>query len=170
MTWVPGTSTISHNVYFGTSSPGTLQGNQTSSKFAPALLLPNKTYYWRIDEVKSGGTTTGDVWSFKTGNFAASQPNKTTYARNESINVTFSNGPGNKKDWIGIYAANSAYGPGGVPSLDWKYLNGSQTAPNKGIKNGTIVFAGRPSAGTFVIRFFANDGFTLLDEVSITVL
>jgi endonuclease/exonuclease/phosphatase (EEP) superfamily protein YafD len=168
MTWVPGTNTTSHNVYFGPTSPGTLQTNQALSKFSPGRLNPNTTYFWRVDEVKAGGTTTGDVWSFKTGNFAWSQPSKTTYAPNETISVTFGNGPSNKKDWIGIYAVGSAYGPGNVPALDWKYLNGSQAAPNKAVKNGTINFTGR-TAGSYVVRFFANDGFTLLDEVPVSV-
>lgn len=168
MTWVPGTSAISHHVYFGPTSPGTLLTNQTLSKFSPGRLNPNTTYFWRVDEVKASGTTTGDVWSFKTGNFAWSQPGKTSYAPNEIISIPFGNGPGNKKDWVGVYAAGSAYGPGNVPALDWKYLNGSQTAPKKAIKNGTITFAGR-AAGLYVLRFFANDGFTLLDEVPFSV-
>ncbi|HTD85396.1 MAG TPA: endonuclease/exonuclease/phosphatase family protein, partial [Candidatus Binatia bacterium] len=43
MTWVPGTSALSHNVYFGTTNPGTFRGNQTASKFIPGLLAPSTT-------------------------------------------------------------------------------------------------------------------------------
>jgi endonuclease/exonuclease/phosphatase family metal-dependent hydrolase len=170
MTLVPGTGATSHNVYFGTASPGTFQGNQTASKFIPGLLAPNTIYYWRVDEVKATGTVTGDVWSFKTGNFSWAQPGKTNYARNESITVSFGNGPGNKKDWIGLYQKDSAYGPGGVPSIDWYYLNNSKTAPKRASTSGSITFAnGLPSAGTYEVRFFANDGHFLLDAAQFTV-
>ncbi|HXF10361.1 MAG TPA: endonuclease/exonuclease/phosphatase family protein [Desulfuromonadaceae bacterium] len=171
LTWVPGTSTTSHNVYFGTTSPGNFVGNVSAdSLFNPGRLAPNTTYYWRVDEVKSGGNVTGNVWSFKTGNFSWADPGKANYAKNETITVNFGNGPGNKADWIGIYAAGSAYGPGNVPSIKWNYLNGTQTAPKRGVKSGSITFAGgMPTAGNYVIRFFSNDGFFLLDEVPITV-
>jgi hypothetical protein len=64
--WMPGTGATSHDVYFGTTSPGTFQGNQISSVFDPGTLSDSTTYYWRIDELSAGGTTTGDVWSFTT--------------------------------------------------------------------------------------------------------
>jgi len=57
----------SHDVYFGTSSPGTFQGNQTLATFDPGPMAPSTTYYWRIDGVNAWGKTTGTVWSFTTG-------------------------------------------------------------------------------------------------------
>jgi len=67
LSWTAGPTATSHDVYFGTSSPGTFQGNQTGTTFDPGTLLPNTTYYWCIDEHNEGGTVTGDVWSFTTG-------------------------------------------------------------------------------------------------------
>jgi len=67
LSWTPGAGATSHDVYFGTESPGTFQRNQTNATFFPVTLLTNKTYYWRIDEINSGGKTTGTVWSFTTG-------------------------------------------------------------------------------------------------------
>jgi len=58
------------DVYFGTNpnpGPSEFQGNQTQTTFDPGYLGKNVWYYWRIDEVNAGGTTTGVVWSFKTG-------------------------------------------------------------------------------------------------------
>lgn len=66
LSWTAGASATSHDVYFGTASPGTFQGNHASTTFDPGTLLPNTTYYWRIDEKNAGGTTTGDIWSFTT--------------------------------------------------------------------------------------------------------
>jgi hypothetical protein len=59
-------------VYFGTDPiPGVneFQGNQTGTTFDPGTLDAGTTYYWRIDEVGSGGTTTGVVWSFTTARY-----------------------------------------------------------------------------------------------------
>jgi hypothetical protein len=53
-------------VYFGTSSPGTLRGNQTATTYDTGTMANSTTYYWRIDEKNASGTTTGDVWSFTT--------------------------------------------------------------------------------------------------------
>jgi len=79
--WSPGISAISHNVYLGENfndvnegAESTFYGNQTltylTAGFAgmpyPDGLVPGTTYYWRIDEVETDGTTIhkGDVWSF----------------------------------------------------------------------------------------------------------
>jgi len=66
LSWIAGSRATSHDVYFGTTSPGTFQGNQAATTFNPGTMNNEQTYYWRIDEVNSGGTTVGDVWSFTT--------------------------------------------------------------------------------------------------------
>jgi hypothetical protein len=43
------------------------RGNRTFTKFYPGLLTRYTTYYWRIDEICSGGITKGIVWRFTTG-------------------------------------------------------------------------------------------------------
>ena len=68
LTWTAGTGTSSHDVYFGTSNPPTFRQNQTAVSFSPGVLVNNTLYYWRIDEKNVLGTTTGDVWSFRTIN------------------------------------------------------------------------------------------------------
>jgi hypothetical protein len=64
--WAAGSGATSHDVYFGTVSPGTFQGNQTGTIFDTGTMSNNTIYYWHIDEKNAGGTTTGDVWSFTT--------------------------------------------------------------------------------------------------------
>lgn len=66
LSWLPGSNTLSHNIYFGDTSPGLFRGNQTNATFTPAVLAAGAAYYWRVDEVKASGTVTGDVWSFTT--------------------------------------------------------------------------------------------------------
>jgi len=66
LSWTAGTGATSHDVYFGTTSPGDFQGNQPGTTFDPGTLSYSTAYYWRIDEVNDSGTTTGDVWSFTT--------------------------------------------------------------------------------------------------------
>jgi hypothetical protein len=66
LSWTPGTYATSHDVYFGTTSPGIFQGNQIATTFDPGTMAMGTKYYWRIDEVGSSGTTTGAIWSFTT--------------------------------------------------------------------------------------------------------
>jgi len=68
LSWTTGSGATSHDVYFGTTSPGTFQGNQSSATYDPGTMDANTAYYWRIDEKNAYGTTTGSVWSFTTGN------------------------------------------------------------------------------------------------------
>jgi hypothetical protein len=70
LTWVAGANASSHDVYFGTDATpdeGEFRGNQTGTGFDPGDLAESTTYYWRIDETNSNGTTTGAVWRFTTG-------------------------------------------------------------------------------------------------------
>jgi len=88
LSWdVTGEGTLTSDVYFGTNQTdvtngtgGTFKGNQATTTYEPGILELNTTYYWRIDEVSEGGTTTGDVWSFTTVVFLPppGQPNSPT--------------------------------------------------------------------------------------------
>jgi len=75
LSWGPGATAITHDVYFGTAQAdvaagtgGTFKGNQPAATYTPAGLLNGTTYYWRIDEVEADRTTKykGDVWRFTT--------------------------------------------------------------------------------------------------------
>ncbi len=74
LSWTAGTGAASHNVYFGTSSPGTFRGNRTATTFDPGTLDFNTPYYWRIDEVNGPNTIAGDVWTFRTISGLAKNP------------------------------------------------------------------------------------------------
>jgi len=68
--WRAGQGSVSHDVYFGTTAdlgPDQLASQQTENQYTAAGLVPDQTYYWRIDEVADDGTVaTGDVFSFWT--------------------------------------------------------------------------------------------------------
>ena len=65
--WDAGSGAVSHDIYFGTTNPPPFLRNQTAASFYQAGLTYRTRYYWRIDEVSAGGTTTGVVWNFTTG-------------------------------------------------------------------------------------------------------
>ncbi|MCC5840873.1 MAG: exo-alpha-sialidase [Opitutales bacterium] len=75
LSWSAQGGVTSHEVYFGTDRPGAFMGNQTGTTFAPGALLPNTTYYWRIDQRNASGLTIGEVWSFST----PARPSGVTY-------------------------------------------------------------------------------------------
>lgn len=64
--WLAGAETASHMVYFGATNPPPFAGEQAETSFDAGTMSLNTTYYWRIDEKNSAGTTTGPVWSFTT--------------------------------------------------------------------------------------------------------
>jgi len=66
LSWMPGVTATSHDVYFGSSSQPAFIGNQTETSYDPGMLEKGKTYYWRVDEVDADGITIhkGNVWSF----------------------------------------------------------------------------------------------------------
>jgi len=64
LSWSAGYGASSHDVYFGTTDPPPFIRNQTATTFDPGTMDSSTVYYWRIDEVNSGGRTTGEVWTF----------------------------------------------------------------------------------------------------------
>jgi hypothetical protein len=81
LSWQPGPKAASFDVYLGDDFDSvkdgtgeTFRGSQTSPYFVvgfpgypyPDGLVPGTTYYWRVDELQTDGTTVhkGSVWSF----------------------------------------------------------------------------------------------------------
>jgi Tol biopolymer transport system component len=92
LSWTAGIGAASYDVYFGMSSPGTFQGNQSDTTFDPGTMVHGSTYYWRIDAVSAWGKTTGTVWSFTTvySDLQAKNPNPSNGAYNVSITADLS--------------------------------------------------------------------------------
>ena len=78
LSWIPALGVIAqepHHVYFGESYDEVLNGTGDTDKglfakanYDPGMLLPGKTYYWRIEEqigqYRESYYVDGDVWSF----------------------------------------------------------------------------------------------------------
>ncbi|MHC4739148.1 MAG: beta strand repeat-containing protein [Planctomycetota bacterium] len=113
LSWTAGTGSTSSDVYFGTSSPGTFQGNQTAATFDPGTMTNDTTYYWRIDEINAEGTTTGNVWNFTTivaAPGAASSPSPANSATDVSITADLSWSAGSGATSRDVYFGTSSPG------------------------------------------------------------
>jgi len=82
LSWSHSFPAASHDVYFGTDWDDVNDANKSSSEYKGSQNLEddtydpcgplglNKTYYWRIDEVNDTNVWKGDVWHFRTINYA----------------------------------------------------------------------------------------------------
>jgi hypothetical protein len=74
LSWMPNTTAVSQDVYFGTdhddiddgmTTSSVYMGRQDANSYDPGLLEFGQTYYWRVDQVAAGGSVVkGNVWSF----------------------------------------------------------------------------------------------------------
>lgn len=93
---------------------------------------------------------------------------KPSYAPGEAISITFTNGPANAKDWIGVYPEGVL--PGAASSTLWRYVDGT-TSGKVGVPNGTVTFgAGLTKAGRYTAYLLANDGYDILAREPIAVV
>ncbi len=93
--------------------------------------------------VISFGVAIGMLSAYATAQLGDAAPTvtleKSTYGSGENIVVNFSNGPGNKGDWIAVYAKGVVPGSGIFTEL-WYYSNGKREAGENGASEGTVVF------------------------------
>jgi len=67
LSWTAGDGAVTRDVYFGTVNPPVTKvlSDTTDLTYNPGL-IGGRTYYWRVDEKNSVGTTTGVIWRFTT--------------------------------------------------------------------------------------------------------
>lgn len=92
---------------------------------------------------------------------------KMTYAPGEAITLTFTNGPANPKDWVGIYPEGVV--PGSVGSTLWKYVDDTE-AGTTGVANGSVTFGGGlATVGQYTAYLLMDDGYTVLASEPVRV-
>ena len=80
LSWTAADNATSHEVYLGLDKDTVRSAGTTSPEYKgpralgaesydAGLLEPDTTYYWRIDEVYTGNTVKGPIWSFTVGSY-----------------------------------------------------------------------------------------------------
>ena len=87
---------------------------------------------------------------------------KTSYESNEDIVASWTDGPGNSADWIGIYPRGITPSSG---SSGWLYVNGTQSA-TAGVADGSVTFTPSflPGPGSWTAWYLLDDGYTPATE------
>jgi 5'-nucleotidase/UDP-sugar diphosphatase len=90
------------------------------------------------------------------------------YLPGETIVATFTEGPGNLKDWIGVYPEGVT--PGSVGSTIWFYTDGTKSGTQSRAA-GTVTFpGGLTGVGPWTAYFLLNDGYEILAETAFSVV
>jgi len=89
----------------------------------------------------------------------------TTATPGQSVTVTVANGPGNPRDWVGLHVSSAA----DTTYLDWKFLDGTRTAPVTGLTSATLTFTMPSTPGTYNFRLFAPGYTKLATSPTVTV-
>ena len=63
LSWAAVGSATGYDIWFNGVK---VSSNQAGTSYTPGALAFNTAYTWRIDPINTGGTTTGDTWSFTT--------------------------------------------------------------------------------------------------------
>ena len=85
---------------------------------------------------------------------------------NQPIIINFSDGPGNAKDWIGIYDGERL--PGDGAGLVWSYVDGTDVG-NTGKKSGTVQYDKVLKPGPYKAYFLENNGYIIMATTSFIV-
>ena len=80
LSWTAADNATSHEVYLGLDKDTVRSADTTSPEYKgskalgaesydPGLLEADTTYYWRVDEVYTGNTVKGPIWTFTVGDY-----------------------------------------------------------------------------------------------------
>ncbi len=95
-------------------------------------------------------------------------PGHSSYFPGEDIVLAFHGGPGNAKDWVGIYPEGVA--PGSVGSTRWQYVDGTAQGV-RGVREGVLTFAnGLNLSGVWDAHLLLDDSYTILASAQFTVV
>ena len=122
LSWSAGARATSRDVYFGTdSTPDSgerVLSGTTATTYNPGTLRYSTTYWWRVDEKNSAGTTTGVIWRFTTQAQPVPLPTKAsnptpsdgqTNIRTANVYLSFTPGSGtSRRVYIGTSRGSPA--------------------------------------------------------------
>jgi hypothetical protein len=181
LAWDPSSdsATVGYNVYrsqqSGTYPSTPLNGSNvvTSAAFTDSSVQTGSTYYYVVTTVNANGLqsgysnqvqatvpvlTTNNPPVVGSGVQLAASP--TSVSPGSTLNATWAQiASPTALDWIGVYqpgSSNTAY-------LDWFYVSCSKTSGSPpASRSCPFVVPSSLAPGTYQLRLFANDGFTLL--------
>ena len=108
---------------------GTLSGSAPNLTYSPkANFNGDDSFTFKVFDGLANSNTATVAISVKGVAKPKVMLSKTEYLNNEKIRVDFSGGPGNKKDWIGIFRKGQK--PGGIESVQWNYVDGTESGTN----------------------------------------
>lgn len=157
---VPGSVASTRWYYVDNTQQGSVGLREGTVTFAGGLNLAGTwtAYFLLNDDYTQLASTTFTVVD---PGWPLVRSDKRVYVTGEALQVSFLNGPGNAKDWIGIYKEGQTPG-GGPASTLWSYVDGTQTGTT-GLTEGSVTFAnGLSAAGNYVVFFLENDNYTVL--------
>ncbi len=99
------------------------------------------------------------------GNAQQLTTSKSKYRPGEKISLSFSGGPSNAKDWVGIYKKGET--PGDVSSTSWLYVDGTRLS-SQGKSSGQLVFEGIP-LGNYEAHFLENDLYEIIASTAFVI-
>jgi hypothetical protein len=160
----PDNDALVWNYLNGSHTSGTTV-NQGEFTFPPSL--PAGTYYAYLLE-------NDGYRALAKQKFVVAEPtapfirlDKRVYAKGEKITVTFTNGPGNALDWIGIYPEGVTPAPS---STIYRYVDNTTTGTTA-LTSGTVTFDnGLPIPGKWVAYFLENDSYNALAQEAFTIV
>jgi hypothetical protein len=149
LSWGPGDSATSHELYFGTDEEAVRNATNASPEFKGSIALgsetfdPGKlewatTYYWRVDEINptnSDSPWIGNIWSFTTADFLIIDNMEGYDAAENQIWFSWHDGLGagapGSPDYLPGNGTGSAVGDETTPSFTEETIvhGGSQSMP-----------------------------------------
>lgn len=133
-------------------------GKEGVANFANGLNTMND---WKAFLLLNDGYDIGAETAFRVvdPNTPFARPTQRSYTPNQPITISFTNGPANPKDWIGIYPADRL--PGNGNSLLWNYVDPANPG-TVGLASGTITFSAGLPLGSYIAYFLVNDTYDVL--------
>jgi endonuclease/exonuclease/phosphatase family metal-dependent hydrolase len=147
-------------LYVNGTTSTTVGAEEGSVTFAPASLPgPGSWTAWYL--LNDGYTPATEGMNFDiviTGGQLTISLDKASYESSEDVVASWTGGPGNATDWIGIYPRGESPNPG---SSAWLYVNGTQDA-TAGLEDGSVTFTpgDLPGLGDWTAWYLLNDGYT----------